>query len=328
MIGAALPVGGMIAAVAAVAGIEAAADRKAERILETVRHDDPEATVEALGRYAAKHFREESGGLYGWLPLFYHRRLPEPVRMRHGTLDILVFRGQCSDMARALGFVLRRDGFEVVQHDIVAPSSGHSALSIRMPDGRWVYADPFFGVVFRQDDRILSLAEVQDLVETGVPITELANPLVEEARLAFYDEIGEAYHARLGEPLDVTIALPLDEPLVLGELDGSYEDVDAEAMALGLTSHLFYLGPRFDDDFSFRFVPEGSTDRPWRIAFDLTEPVDPDVLPKSNVEPEIDGNRLIYEIRAPEDGLLLRYAGMGRHWYGIDRLEAAYIGQP
>ena len=72
---------------------------------------------------------------------------------------------------------------------------------------------------------------------------------------------------------------------------------------LGLTSNLHYVGPRYSRYFFFRFTADpDAAPRGFRIIYHLLDPIDPDNLPGSNVEPRLDANRLIYETTDPSQG--------------------------
>ena len=66
-------------------------------------------------------------------------------------------------MTKLVEFILSTEGIEATQHDIVKPfGSGHSALSVRVGD-EWIYVDPYIGVLFTENDRIISLERVIEL---------------------------------------------------------------------------------------------------------------------------------------------------------------------
>lgn len=110
--------------------------------------------------------------------------------------------------------------------------------------------------------------------------------------------------------------------LLIGNRDARWDDVYAEGARRQLTSHLWFIGPRyFPTDFRPRFVRSDETgDVGFRITFYLLDSLPPDDLPKANLPVEHDGNILRYTVADGAEGLSLDYSTM-RRWYGVDQIE-------
>ncbi len=78
-------------------------------------------------------------------PYLIHRYLPGFMRFPRGVIETHAERGLCNHAANMLSFVLRQEGFESVQWNMVTNTAAHSALLVKMPDEREVLVDPFLG---------------------------------------------------------------------------------------------------------------------------------------------------------------------------------------
>lgn len=323
---------GLVVGTAAPKAIEALALRKASSIMEQLRGRTDDRTVINVATWASRKFRiEGSPWYYRFFPYFYHRSLPGFLRLPRGSLDLLFLSGECSDVTKLIEFLLAAEGIEAIQRDIVKPfGSGHSALSVRVDD-EWVYIDPYIGVLFTENDRILSLDRVIELISEGAEVEELGTRLRDDVDLDYYDDIVTATHALMGQPMRIEIRIPLgDSPISIGEIDHSLKDVKWGGMRYGMTTAIHFVGPRYSRFWTRRFF----ADVPFRLTFHLLDTPDPAQMPRSNIAPEIMGNKLIYTVANGPEGLLLDPASMSwrltrlQSWYGVDMLTIEPLEVP
>jgi hypothetical protein len=323
---------GLAVGVGALKAVEAMALHKASSILEQRRGATDDRTIINVATWASRKFQiEGSPWYYRFFPYFYHRSLPDFLRLPRGSLDLLFLSGECSDVTKLIEFILSAEGIEAVQRDIVKPfGSGHSALSVRV-DGEWVYIDPYIGVFFAENDRIISLDRVMELTSEGVEVEELGVRLRDGVELDYYQDIGTATHGLMGQPLRVEIRIPLEgSPISIGKIDRSLEDVKWGGMPWGMTTAIHFIGPRYSRFWTRRFFAKV----PFRLTFHLLDEPDPAQLPRSNITPEIAGNRLIYTVTDGPAGLLLDPGSMSwrltrlQSWYGVDMLTIEPLDAP
>lgn len=221
-------------------------------------------------------------------------------------------------------FLLSAEGIEAIRRDIVKPfGSGHSALSVRV-DGEWIYVDPYIGVLFTENGRTISLDRVIELISEGVEVEELGTRLRDDVKLDYYDDIATATHALMGQPMLIEIRIPLDgSPISIGKIDQSLEDVKWGGMPYGMTTAIYFIGPRYSRYWTRHFFADVS----FRLTFHLLDKPDPTQLPRSNIAPEIVENNLIYTVTNGTAGLLLDPSSMSwrlnrlQSWYGVDMLS-------
>lgn len=309
------------ALVVLVNGVVLYAGNKAEQILERLEDPDTKTTILNVSTWAANEFEESPSPLRGYLPIFYHRWLPDFIRLPRGSLDIILMSGKCSELARALEFLFLDRPYRAKQHDIVSPKWGHSAISIH--DGTsWIFMDPFLGFLFEENGRFISLERMQELAAAGVNLQSFAVELRQNTGKFVYQDIDRAFHARQGKRLDIRLDLPLDKGnLVLGRLNGEFNDVTSDGKEAALTGHLSYIGPRYERNFRFHFTSSSTAQGGFEIVFHLLDTPDPGNLPISNVEARIDGMKLIYRVTEPLKGLSLDYSEMNIGWYPVDMIE-------
>jgi hypothetical protein len=101
-------------------------------------------------------------------PYLTNNILPTPIRVRPGAIEILEMDGFCDAAARTLAFLLRREGLDAAQFNIVAPYGGHVVVEVR-DSGKTYMLDPLLGVIPMVDGRILSPIEARDAAATQIP---------------------------------------------------------------------------------------------------------------------------------------------------------------
>lgn len=281
--------------------------------------------VEEFARWAAGYWSFKDGYESPWQKLL---RIPKPFRPDRHAVDLLSAEGWCNQLVSAAHWLFN-DTSRLVQHDLVFPAGGHSAISVRLESGRWVYIDPFYGWMFKDKGRLLGLSEIKRELSGGRSFETLAVPLKANARQGVYADLAEAFDARSFEPMDIRIRLPVDgkESWSAGTLDGDWRDVAAVGRANRMTSHFFYVGARFTTRFRFTYILPGDG-RSYELLIHLTKPPGSGELPEFSVAPVIEGRTLRFRFPPPQRSLRVDSAGIPDGvWYPIDRFEVVAARQ-
>jgi hypothetical protein len=250
------------------------------------------------------------------------RALPKPFKPQKEAISFLSGEGQCTEFVAAARWVFG-DRLKIVRHDIMFPAAGHSAISVQLSDGRWVFIDPFLGWMFKDRDRLLGLLELREFLAAGRPLEDFAVQLKPDAVTGFYESLPQAFDAKEFETMDVRLTLPLKgrNTWSLGELDGDWRDTQRAGQEDELTSHFFYVGRRYSANFQFRYLlPEDG--REYELVFHLTEVPSPAALPYFSISPTIEGKTLRFRLTPEHPTLVMDASGSTkRRWIGIDRLD-------
>ena len=247
-------------------------------------------------------------------PYLTHRLLPAPLRLDEGGIELIYLRGNCDNIARGLGFLLKRAGIQAKQINFVTPSAAHSAVLAQLEGGRQVLLDPFFGIVAKHEGRLLGPAEARSLAQQGARSEALWYKVDASADSHFYEQFASASFALQGERMEIAaeIQLPSGDFLQLGTQNGDSGDVSRDAAAAGLTPYWHYLGSRYDRAWIRKLhftndmrVIVGVTERP--DARYITSPQRPDVGDRTLIYDMEAGETLVFEDgRAGYDWLRLR----------------------
>ncbi len=305
--------------------LQTLADRRAEAVIAGLpAHGADRDRVIGLARWAAAAFKQ-SGAVPAWVRYsFYwqHRLVPEPLRLPRGSIDLLRMEGTCSDLSRALEYLYGKAGFEAVQHNLMAPKGAHSAVSVRLGQD-WVFLDPFMRVAFQNGGTLMSLPAAVAAAQAGSKAEELVLPLGEGPDLTLYHQLDRIDEGRMNEPFVLNIRLPA-RAIALGTQNRVAHDVTSAGRALGLGSHLAYIGPRYGREIGLKFQAPGR----FRATFMLLQAPDPDRLPRTDAaRMVVESNRLILESAGPQ--MSLDYSRMpwsldailrGQSWYDVDQV--------
>jgi hypothetical protein len=288
-------------------------------IMSDLAVEDPDETILNIARWAANNYQPYEGSTlasFRW-QLAYSGHLPRHVWPSARAVDLLVRRGYCNQLVNALQLMARPYGIQLRQFDIVLENGGHSALAIRRGDD-WAYIDPFYGWAFKKDGRLLSFKEMGRLAAAGHDLRQYAIALRSNPGTWLYNDMAHTVGALSGDPVHVAVRLPLaNGPIQIGRLDGKSTDVIDDGTGRGVTSHLYYIGPKHFSDMTVDFISR--TGGGFSLTFHLLAPPDPHDLPIANVIPDIHGSSLTYRVPL---GLRLDYTAMRRS-YGTDMIEAA-----
>ena len=295
----------------------AAAERTS--VLESIAQasTDDEA-IERFARWAAVYWDvSERKDVWNYL-----RKLPPPFRPDKEPVSFLSAGGQCSEFVSAARWVLG-DRFEIVRHDIFFPVTGHSAVSLRLSDGRWVFIDPFYGLIFKSRDKLLSLRSLRARLAQGDSLQRYAIALHKAPAMDPYGKLLRAADGREGDTVDIWIDLPIAGRTrwTLGTKNLDWRDAQRAGIDAELTSHFFYLGKRFPAEFRFNYrLPHDG--QAYELRFHLVEPADVRKLPKFSTAPIIKGKMVSFRLGGNSRVLTADSARLRNYtWQAIDWVE-------
>lgn len=281
--------------------------------------------VERFARWAANNWVRDKEKPFGWEVL--RRILPRPFKPNKAAIIFLSGDGSCSDFVKAARWVFR-DRLRLVQHDVMSPTMSHSAVSVQLGDGRWVFIDPYMGWIFKDAGRLLSLKELRARLAAGNPVETYAVALKKKTQSGLYEKLLAAADAKEFETLDTRIRLPVAGKArwSLGQVDGDYWDVQKAGERAGLTTHFFYVGVRYSRKFRFTYIVPGDG-RSYDLYVRLTREPEADELPRFSVPPSIEGKALHFRLGPEKRKLVVDSSTAERgEWYAIDQFEVVAAG--
>ncbi len=226
-------------------------------------------------------YEDTSGPINALRPFISNKRLPKFIRVPDGVTDMIDPVSLCDPMARILKFVLSRLGKDSQLLSLVHPyEGGHTAVLVQNKDGK-IIADPYIGIVVNMPfDQAVS-----------------AEALVENAAVSFYEDVPALTMAAYGAPMRIEVGIPAlgGEPLIMGEIDQSFQDVKLAANTLGMKSYWYYMGHKYDRNWTR--VLKANDDL--RIEMDLLLVPETGVI-VSDKPPNIAGKTLSWTLRAGE----------------------------
>ena len=268
---------------------------------------DTDQTMIALTKYIHDNFKEDaprSFFLHRLEPYLSNIRLPNFIRFPKGVIDILVMHGMCDSAARAQILTFRRLGLHAVQWDMVTNQYAHSAVMVTTSTGKDVLVDPFHGVVGygtgEHNDgltKLFSPSDIKKSLNEGGNILNHLKILSKSSDYAFYDELGNARMGPFGQSLilDATIPEFQENRLILGEIDGSGDDVKSASSKNGMTPFWYYAGHRFDRS----WIRQLQAKQDITVTFILTDDVEAGII-TSDKTPDINKNQMSWSLKAGE----------------------------
>lgn len=306
------------------------ADHKAESIIENAYKDEPPENdnekIIAITREVFEGFTQMDPGKVPLLRLrsyVTNRRLPEFLRLPTGVIETNIQKGLCDNASRMLAFTLDREGFKSVQWNMVTDKAGHSALLVTMPDGEKILADPFYGVVTKDEHKkLINPLKAKEIVLSGKPLEHVFVPLTKKSNLSFYKGIANMSMASEGEDMILEAILPKIEntPLFLGEINGEDRDVQIDAAKYNMTPYWNYLGHKYNRE----WVRVLKAEQPVRLVITLVEEAEKGVI-TSDKEPEVSGKTLTWHLKNREsltfrDGLSKISFKRLNSYIGVDQI--------
>ena len=274
---------------------------------ERADNGDPDQIIVALTKNIHDNFAESSPRsffLHRLEPYLSNARLPNFIRFPKGVIDILVMHGMCDSAARAQILAFKRLGFHAVQWDMVTNQYAHSAVMVTTSTGKDVLVDPFHGVVGygrgEHDNgsiELFSPSDIKQIVSDGGDILNHLKILSKTSEYAFYNELGNARMGQFGNSLilDATIPEFQENRLILGEIDGSGEDVKNASSKYGMTPFWYYAGHRFDRS----WIRQLRTKQDITVTFILTDNVEDGIITSDKI-PDINENQMSWSLKAGE----------------------------
>lgn len=236
--------------------------------------------------------------LYKIRPIITNHRLPSFIALPNGVMETLMQKGYCDNAARMLAFVLKQDGFESVQWNMVSSNSAHSALLVTLNDGRKGLVDPFYGyVAVGKDGKLLPPDQAQSQVKSGIKYQEVFHPLSPNSNHNFYLDFHSMDMAAQGDELVLEATIPPlnSEPLVLGKIDGNDMDVKKAAMKNKLSPFWHYMGHKYNRQWT-RML---KANEPVNVTIILVEPSQKNIL-IATPQPAVKNKTLSWNLNSGE----------------------------
>ena len=216
-------------------------------------------------------------------------------------IETLLDAGICDNAARALHFVLKQQGIDSVQWNMVTQRRAHSALRVALSDGRYGFVDPFYGLsAFDQDEqRLLSPEEMQGRARRGVDIDDVFVAFDQSRDTDFYQDFKrKVFMGAQDSPLTIDIMLPVFEGHVLhlGKIDGQEQDVYDDSIRNDMTPFWHYMGHQYDR--SWERIMRAPHDM--RVEITLVSEVEEGIV-TADPRPIIDGKKMVWHLRQGED---------------------------
>jgi hypothetical protein len=256
-------------------------------------------------------------------PYLTHSILPAFIRLPNGAIETNIQSGLCDNASRMLAFILRQQGYDSVQWNMVHNSGGHSALLVKTKDDREVFLDPFYGIVAQHQNQLISLDQAQRIISKEREASAI-KLLSQDSQLKFYEHLPEMFMAAEGQDLILDFNVPdlRQGSVILGEVDGQFNDVIRDGNAENISGYWHYIGHKYNRE----WVRELKAPQATKIVVTLADDhVDSGVI-TSNKTPDIEGNKLTWVLQAGEtlvlrDGLAkVSWSRLNSYQY-IDRVE-------
>lgn len=274
-------------------------------------------TAEVFEAFTASDPDAERSLLLRLRPFLTHASLPDLLRVERGAIETLYLDGYCDSAARVLAFLLRGNGIDARQINLIGFSGqAHSLVRARRGDGSAFLLDPHTGLVPVAEGRLLSAAEIRERLEAGAAAEEVWQPVTEKAAYnSIYDDFSSIRLSEQSAPFEWRVSLDLGDRdrLRLGALDGSDQGTGEAAAAAGLGIYWHYLGHRYDRGWTRVLVPQQRV----RITFTLTDTPRKGII-TTDTAPRIEGRDIVYEVEA---GQPLRFHD-GRASIGLRSLNS------
>ena len=312
----------LVLGIGALWGVKTMTEQKAEEKVATYLEKAEEYTNltqkllnATLHAFEQNHDADESPHIIAQFQKYLEsEKLPAFLRTSKGAIGVAYPQKSDKAAVKNLAFILGKQGFTTQEWKIISPEGLKTALIVKMEDGTFKYLDPVDGVVAMYENQVLiGPYAARFLVADGYDYRTVFVKVHEESDRSFYKEFAHVMMAIPGNPLYINVAAPVfDEPLVLGEINGSSDDVAAASSEELLTPYMNYIGQKHGEDVhrSIFFTSDA------KITFTLTEPADPAML-DANIKPQIEGNKISFRVPVDE-GLVLK--DQTEHFLPVDQI--------
>lgn len=298
---------GLGALLAAKSSVETSAEEKVAAYIEKSKEYDElntklmNATLYVFEEFENGQAAENDNSFQDYKDILTSPFLPDALRTNPAAFAVLNVDDQSKDRAaQALQFVLKLQGIDTHQWEIISPHATKTAVIVLLPDGSYNYLDPEDGVIAMYENQmLLGPYAARYLISNGEDYQKVFIKLAENADVSFYENFAHVMMAPPSYPVFVSVAAPVyEEPILLGELDGSAKDVAKASSGLDLTPYMDYVGQKHKAQVKRTVY---FTD-PARITFILTEDADPSLF-NANIKPKVEGKKFVFEV--PQDEALI-----------------------
>jgi hypothetical protein len=243
------------------------AEANADALLEET--DGPVSTTQRLYDFFEHDNHTTYPALARLRPYLTSDYLPAALRFPHGTIELFMMEGTCDDAARALIYLLHKQGISARPWNMIGRENAHSAVIAEVDDKK-LLLDPYYGYAGPLDH---------------------PKPLDETSNRDFYKDYDKRAMGAAGESLTIPIRIPAKQ-LVLGTIDGDSDDVRKAMQNNRMTPVGFYLGHKFERGWIREWVAKA----PLRMDFILTRRADSGILRTLAPAPALHGTKLSWHL--------------------------------
>lgn len=232
--------------------------------------------------------------LFRLQPYLAHELIPEIIRVKIGAIEAIYMEGMCDSASRRLNFILDIAGYPSKQFNIVSSKTGHSISKSTLPSGSDILIDSYHGVMSAWQGKLIGPKKTMDLMNDGVPASDVWRTLGPKADLTFYQNFNKHSIAEEGQPLRIEVDVDMEDSkeMSFGEIDGSSIDLEKSFNRNDWAPYWTYIGHRYDRGFERILNFHQKT----RVTFFLTRDVNEGFITSQIPPKKIQGNLIIYEI--------------------------------
>lgn len=277
------------------------ANRASEQILIQARANTPEETAENAARLLYIRFSKSNHNVYPNLakarPYISNDKMPTVFRTPPGAVELNTLEGWCDESARALIYVLARDGIQAEQWNMQGPSSAHAAVRVKFNNGTSALIDPFYGFSSVQKTETHDPLDIQESIRKGGKIEQYLKAFDQNSNKEFYNEFGELFMGAQGEPLTLKSDIPrVSERTELGIEDRKGIDARRAILKNDMTLGWEYVGHKYDRGWTKILTAQ----QPLKFEIILIRNPEDQIVRTLSPKPEISGKKLIWNLAKNE----------------------------
>lgn len=277
------------------------ADAQVSAILAKAKNNDQVQTADAAARHLYEIFSKRGYVEHPYLarlrPYLSNRSMPGIFRIPPGALELNTLEGWCDDAARALIYVLAKEGIHAEQWNMQGPHAAHAAVKATFDNGTAVLFDPFYGYSSIAHGAAQDPIVVRDAMRNGAKADTLLTPFDAQSNMKFYSEFGTLFMGAQDEPLTITANIPsLSTPLILGTVDNNSRDVYGALMKNDMTMTWHYAGHKYDRGWTRELVAP----QDMQVEIILNRTPNDGILRTFTPPPTVDGTKLRWDLLTGE----------------------------
>jgi hypothetical protein len=254
-----------------------------------IAHD---ATKLLYFRFSKEGYKADPG-IARLRPFLSNSKMPDIFRTPSGALELSTFEGWCDDAARALIYVLAKEGIRAEQWNMQGPHTAHAAVHAYFNDGTSALLDPFYGYTSIVNGKPHDPISIRDAMRNGKSSSGLLKPFDKRSNKEFYKEFGTYFMGDQGGPLTITAQIPVSENTIeLGKIDGDYVDARRELTRNDMTITWEYVGHKYDRGWTREMV----ANQPVQVQIILTRKPKNGILRTFTPAPTVDGTKLTWNL--------------------------------